>query len=1098
MQLVELRRGLLIRGLWTLAITMAGALIASHAQTAKPLPYLDPSLPKEQRAADLVGRMTLEEKISEMSNSSAAVPRLGVPAYNWWNEGLHGVARSGYATMFPQAIGMAATWDAPLIRQIGDVISTEARAKNNEALRHDIHSIYFGLTFWSPNINIFRDPRWGRGQETYGEDPFLTATLGENFVEGLQGTNPEYFKVIATPKHFAVHSGPESSRHRFDVTPTPHDLWDTYMPAFRATIVDAKAGSIMCAYNAIYGQPACGSDLLMQTILRGYWNFQGFVTSDCGAVDDFFEKTAHHTSPDKAHADADALHHGTDTECGRSYVTGLGDSVKDGLISEADLDVSLRRLFLARMKLGLFDPPSKVPYTSIPFSEVNSPEHHALALEASEKAMVLLKNDGILPLAPAKYKTIAVVGPNAASLSALEGNYNAVPKNPQMPIDALRTEFAGAKVLYAQGAPYADGMVLPVPRTMLHPALDSHEEGLKAEYFANGKIEGTPAVTRLDHAIDFDWNSAAPVPGVTQDHFGVRWTGFITPLAPGKQEFSMRLAHCYPCGDREHFVVKIDGKDVSTHSTEGAESRESTTPRFSVDFADTNPHAIEVTYTHNAPLFGGGITMEYVPAPGLLQQAAVDAAKNADLVIAMVGLSPELEGEEMKIQIPGFSGGDRTDIKLPDSQVQMLEQVAATGKPLVVVLLNGSALAVNWAQDHANAILEAWYPGEAGGRAIGETLTGKYNPSGRLPLTFYTSLDELPDFSDYSMKNRTYRYFNGKTLYDFGYGLSYTKFAYSHVKLSETTVHAGDTLTVEADVKNTGARAGDEVAELYLIPPHDGNGGLSPNLQLAGFESAASRSRRGQARRLQALAARSVARSTTRASAACSPEAISCPSAAHSPTTREQQRSQRQQPSPSSARRNCRTNPSTFNTEGAKHAVLESLAQERCRLRSLVCCCRDKCCTQKTPPPRGCDMRQYLMHRPTRNCRRGFSCVGNTPIDVEAANELKRGLSALLGREFTAEVATSINRQRLRRRKRRQEDAEPGPAIRISSISEMKEHFKVLEREQPLGAEEYQIIFGKLDGQMLVTILGGTPGGELYGVFHLLEEIAAQQPIPVD
>jgi beta-glucosidase len=836
MQLVELRRGLQARSLLTLAIAIVGTFAASHAQSAKPLPYLDPSLPMEQRAADLVGRMTPEEKISQMSNSSEAVPRLGVPAYNWWNEGLHGVARSGYATMFPQAIGMAATWDAPLIKQIGDVISTEARAKNNEALRHDIHSIYFGLTFWSPNINIFRDPRWGRGQETYGEDPFLTATLGENFVEGLQGTNPNYFKVVATPKHFAVHSGPESSRHRFDVTPTPHDLWDTYMPAFRATIVDAKAGSIMCAYNAIYGQPACGSDLLMQTILRGYWNFQGFVTSDCGAVDDFYTPNAHHPSPDKAHGDADALLHGTDTECGRSYVTGLGDAVKDHLISEADIDVSLRRLFLARMKLGLFDPPSKVPYTAIPFSEVNSPAHAALALEASEKAMVLLKNDGILPLAPAKYKTIAVVGPNAASLSALEGNYNAVPKNPVMPIDALRAEFAGAKVVYTQGAPYADGMVIPVPRTMLRPSLDSREEGLKAEYFAGGKVEGTPVATRVDHAIDFDWNSAAPVPGVTQDHFGVRWTGFITPLAPGKQEFSMRLAHCYPCGDREHFVVKIDGKDVSTHSTEGGESRESTTPRFSVDFADTKPHAIEVTYTHNAPLFGGGITMEYVPAAGLLQQAAVDAAKQSDLVIAMVGLSPELEGEEMKIQIPGFSGGDRTDIKLPDSQVQMLQQLSATGKPLVVVLLNGSALAVNWAQDHANAILEAWYPGEAGGHAIAETLTGKSNPSGRLPLTFYTSLDELPSFSDYSMKNRTYRYFTGKTLYDFGYGLSYTKFAYSHVKLSNTTVHAGDTLTVEADVKNTGTRAGDEVAELYLIAPHDGNGGLSPNLQLTGFE----------------------------------------------------------------------------------------------------------------------------------------------------------------------------------------------------------------------------------------------------------------------
>jgi beta-glucosidase len=831
-----MQRGEAGRSLIAGAMLVASVVGLSLAQMAKPLPYLDPSLPKAERAADLVGRMTLEEKVSEMSNSSAAVPRLGVPAYNWWNEGLHGVARSGYATMFPQAIGMAATWDAPLLKQIGDVISTEARAKNNEALRHDNHSIYYGLTFWSPNINIFRDPRWGRGQETYGEDPFLTSQLAMNFVEGLQGTNPNYFKVIATPKHFAVHSGPESERHRFDVDPSPHDLWDTYMPAFRATIVDAKAGSTMCAYNAIYGQPACGSDTLMQTILRGYWNFQGFVTSDCGAVDDFYEKTAHHTSPDRAHADADALLHGTDTECGRSYAQGLGDAVKEGLISEADIDVSLRRLFLARMKLGLFDPPSMVPYTSIPFSEVNSPAHAALALEAADQAMVLLKNDGILPLKTAKYKTIAVIGPNAASLSAIEGNYNAVPRDPQMPIDALRKELAGAKVIYAQGAAYADGVALPVPRTMLRPAMDSKEEGLKAEYFADGKMDGAPVVTRLDHAIDFDWNSAAPVPEVKQDHFAVRWTGFITPLAPGKQEFNMRLAHCYPCGDREHFVVKIDGKDVSTHGTDGGEFRESTTPRFTVDFADTKPHAIEVTYTHHAPLFGAGISMEYVPAPGVLQQDAVDAAKNADLVIAMVGLSPELEGEEMKIQVEGFSGGDRTDIKLPATQVQMLEQVAATGKPMVVVLLNGSALAVNWAQEHANAILEAWYPGEAGGKAIAETLVGKNNPAGRLPLTFYTSLDELPPFTDYAMKNRTYRYFTGKTLYDFGYGLSYTKFAYSHVRLSEATVHAGDMLTVEADVKNVGTRAGDEVAEVYLTPPHEENGGLSPNVQLEGFQ----------------------------------------------------------------------------------------------------------------------------------------------------------------------------------------------------------------------------------------------------------------------
>jgi beta-glucosidase len=814
----------------TMLVSMAGV---SMAQTTKPLPYLDISLPKEQRAADLVGRMTLEEKIAEMTNNSAAVPRLGVPAFNWWSEALHGVSRSGYATLFPQAIGMAATWDKPLVHEEGDVIATEARAKNNEALRNDNHQIFFGLTLWSPNINIFRDPRWGRGQETYGEDPFLTAQMAVNFVEGMQGTNPNYLKAIATPKHFAVHSGPESLRHKFDVNPSPHDLWDTYLPAFRAAIVDAKADSTMCAYNAIYEEPACGSSTLLQTVLRGYWNFQGFVTSDCDSVADSYK--THHLQPDRAHAVADALLHGTDTDCGEAY-KGLGDAVKEKLITEADIDVSLRRLFLARMKLGLFDPPSMVPFASIPFSEVNSPAHLALALEVAEKSMVLLKNDGILPLRPARYKTIAVIGPNAASLSALEGNYNAVPKNPVMPVDGLREDLAGAKVIYAQGSPYVDGVLLPVPRTMLRPSMDSPEEGLKAEYFAGDAIEGTPVATRTDHQIDFDWTSAAPVPGVTQDHFGVRWTGFIVPLASGKQEFNMRISRCYPCGDRERFAVKIDGKDVNSFATKGSEYRDNITPHFTIDFPDTKPHTIEITYAHSAPWFGAGITMEYVPKISALQQEAVDVAKKADLVIAMVGISPLLEGEELPLHVEGFSGGDRTDITLPAAQQQMLEQVAATGKPLVIVLLNGSALAVNWAQQHANAILEAWYPGVAGGKAIAETLTGKNDPGGRLPVTFYASLDELPSFTDYAMKNRTYRYFTGKTLYDFGYGLSYTKFVYSHVRLSTSTVHAGDPLTVETDVKNVGARAGDEVAELYLTPPHVGNDGLSPNVQLIGFE----------------------------------------------------------------------------------------------------------------------------------------------------------------------------------------------------------------------------------------------------------------------
>ncbi len=803
--------------------------------------YLDPSLAPEQRAHDLVSKMTLQEKAEQSLNTAPALPRLGVPAYDYWNEGLHGVARSGYSTLFPQAIGMAATWDAPLLNSIGEVVSTEARAKYNEAVRNGVHSIYFGLTIWSPNINIFRDPRWGRGQETYGEDPYLTGALGLNFVRGLQGPDPMHPRVIATPKHFAVHSGPENTRHSANVDPTPHDLWETYLPQFRRAIVEGHADSIMCAYNAIYGKPACASDLLLTDIVRGDWKFNGFVTSDCGAIDDFFEKNAHRFSVDAEHAAAAGVLSGTDTNCGSTY-SSLPAAVKDGLLKEADLDRTLERLFVARFRLGLFDPPANVPYAQIPFSQDRSPEHLALSLRTSRESMVLLKNDGVLPLAPGKYKRIAVIGPNAASLSALEGNYNAVPKDPQMPIEALREAFKNSEVTYAEGAPYADGVPLPVPATMLRSHADGTGEGLNAEYFASTSqdvatsFSGAPVVTRQDAQIDFDWNSAAPVTGLKQDAFGVRWTGYVIPPQAGNLEFNMRLAHCYPCGDFEHFSVKIDGKVVSTYDTTGIESRESTTPRFQVNFPDIKPHAIEVDYTHRAPLFGAGITLEWVPPPGVLQKEAVAAAMQSDLIIAMVGLSPELEGEEMKIKVAGFDGGDRTDVRLPASQVKMLEDVAATGKPIVVVLMNGSAVAAEWAQEHSNAVLEAWYPGEFGGKAIADTLTGKSNPAGRLPVTFYSSVDDLPAFSDYSMKNRTYRYFNGKPLYSFGYGLSYTKFAYSNLKVVEARVRAGGSLTAEVDVKNTGGVAGDEIAQLYLVPPTEGNGGLSPKLQLEGFQ----------------------------------------------------------------------------------------------------------------------------------------------------------------------------------------------------------------------------------------------------------------------
>ncbi len=811
-------------------------LCSTYMQAQTGSPFRNPALPVAQRVADLVRRMTLEEKVSQMMDQAPAIPRLGIPEYNWWNEGLHGIARSGYATMFPQAIGMAATWDAPLIGAEAKVISTEARAKYNAAIAEGNHARYFGLTVWSPNINIFRDPRWGRGQETYGEDPYLTGTLGVSFVRGLQGMDATYYRTVATPKHFAVHSGPESTRHKANIDPAPYDLEATYLPAFRATIVDAKADSLMCAYNAVDSLPACANTMLLKTTLRDAWGFKGFITSDCGAVDDFFH--GHGTSPDAEHAAATAVLAGTDTNCGDTYKV-LVKAVEDKLLPESAIDTAVARLFTARVKLGMFDPPASVPYASVSMSEDDSDAHRALALKAANEAMVLLKNDGTLPLKPG-LKTIAVVGPNAASLPALEGNYNAIPSHPVLPVDGMRQQFAGAKVIYAQGSPYAEGVELPVPRTTLRTA--SGEEGLTGSYYANADLTGALVLTRTDAQVDFDWTYASPVPGLKQEGYGVRWTGTFTPARPGAYQLGLKIGRCGDgCAqgtakerETESVAVMVDGKpvDVSKH-TPGTDDWNSIVPELDLNFADTQPHAIVIEYKHLGAKTAGGISLRWMAPVQAEQDAAVAAAGQADVVVAFVGLQAELEGEEMPVHIPGFAGGDRTALDLPVAQQKLLEAVAATGKPLVVVLENGSALAVNWAAQHAGAILEAWYPGEAGGTAIAQTLAGVHNPGGKLPVTFYTGVDELPAFENYSMKNRTYRYFTGKPLWGFGYGLSYTSFAFSGMKLSGQTVQAGQPLTVEADVKNTGRVAGDEVAELYLTPPQND---LAPRQQLAAFE----------------------------------------------------------------------------------------------------------------------------------------------------------------------------------------------------------------------------------------------------------------------
>jgi beta-glucosidase len=792
---------------------------AATAQT-KPV-YMDASQSVAKRVDDLVGKMTLAEKVSQMQNHAAAIPRLDVPAYDWWSEGLHGIARSGYATVFPQAIGLAAMWDAPLMHEVATTISTEARAKNGEALRHGNHNIYFGLDIWSPNINIFRDPRWGRGQETYGEDPFLTSRLGVSFVEGLQGDDPHYYKTIATPKHYVVHSGPESTRHVANIDVSPHDLEDTYLPAFRATIKEAKAGSIMCAYNAIDGEPACSNTFLLSDILRKTWDFKGYVTSDCGAITDVAE--GHKFSPDIEHASAVSVKAGTDTSCGDEYAS-LTKAVKDGLISEAEIDQAVKRLFTARFELGLFDPASKVSYARIPFSEDDSVAHRELALRVAEKSMVLLKNDGVLPLKKS-VKTIAVIGPNAAALSAIEGNYNAIPSHPVLPLAGMEARFGGkTKVLYAQGSPYVSELTVPVPRSILHPAKGSAAFGLKGEYFDNIEFMGKPVVTRVDQQVDFDWDAAAPVAGVTATAFGVRWTGTITPPVAGKYEFSFRR-------EAKGARVFLDGKQVTEEQPQEKKHSHRSQP-FVLDLSDGRAHDLRIDYIHHTPLFDAGISFDWKPPVEAERVEAVKVAQQADVVVAFVGLSPNLEGEEMPVHVDGFDGGDRTEIELPAVQQEMLKAVAATGKPVIVVLMNGSALAVKWAKENAAAVLEAWYPGEEGGAAIANTLAGDNNPAGRLPITFYTGTKELPPFDDYSMADRTYRYFKGTTLWGFGYGLSYSKFKWSDVKLSTEKLTAGEPLTLDAEVENTGSAKGDAVSEIYLKAPASAT---APIHSLVGF-----------------------------------------------------------------------------------------------------------------------------------------------------------------------------------------------------------------------------------------------------------------------
>ena len=690
-----------------LALRTAVALCVLNATGlgAQSPDYLNQDLPFAARVHDLVGRMTLAEKVSQMQDVAPAIGRLGIPAYNWWNEALHGVARSGLATSFPQAIGLAATWDDSLIFRMASVVSDEARAKYQEYLRHDQHARYGGLTFWSPNINLFRDPRWGRGQETYGEDPFLAGRIATQFIRGMQGDDPKYLKTVSTVKHFAVHSGPEPLRHTFDATPSDRDLHESYLPQFAAGIRDGGAYSLMCAYNRVDAKAACGSDLLLQQTLRGEWAFPGYVVSDCGAINDIYQR--HHVTATAAEAAALAVKSGTDLECGDTYAA-LVDAVHQGLITEAQIDTSVSRLFMARMRLGMFDSVSRVKWAAIPYTVLDDAAHRDLARQVARESIVLLRNQGdVLPLRK-DLRTVAVIGPNADQPAVLLGNYNGSPSDTITPLRGIRAAVTKrTHVLYARGASIADGVAGP------------------------------------------DTTSAAA-----------------------------------------------------------------------------------------------------------LEAEAVATARRSDAVILVLGLTNQLEGEEMRVQVAGFQGGDRTTLDLPTSQERLLESVAAVGKPTILVLLNGSALAINWADAHVPGIVEAWYPGQAGGTAIADVLFGDYNPAGRLPVTFYRSVDDLPAFDNYNMAGRTYRFFDGPPLYPFGFGLSYTTFRYDSLQTSADTLLTNGTIDVHVNVTNTGRRAGDEVVQLYV--QHLGSAVSRPRQDLRGYRRVSLQP--GETRRVTfALPARSLA-----------------------------------------------------------------------------------------------------------------------------------------------------------------------------------------------------------------------------------------------
>jgi beta-glucosidase len=781
------------------AILITSCQSNSSGKKSYAFEFQNPELPAEERAELMVAQMTLSEKVSQMRYDAPAIDRLGIPQYNWWNECLHGVGRAGEATVFPQAIGMGASWNPSLLSEIAVAISDEARAKHHKFVSEGKRGIYQGLTFWTPNINIFRDPRWGRGQETYGEDPFLTSRMGVSLINGLQGNDEKYLKVVATAKHFAVHSGPERTRHEDNYEASNKDLKETYLPAFKAAVKEANVQSVMCAYNRFRSEACCGSNLLLDSILRREWGFDGYVVSDCWAINDFYEEGRHGVSANAQEASALAVKMGTDINCGNTYDPNLTDAVLAQLIDEATVDRALVRLMTARFKLGMFDDPALVPFAQIPYSVVCSPKHYQLSLKAAQESMVLLKNDNnALPLSKT-LKNIAVIGPNANAKQSILGNYHGTSKNNITPLMGIRSKLPNANVIYAKGSDIAEGwpLLTPIPTAFLS---NDGKPGLLGEYFANAKWEGEAAIARMDKEIDFIWLQR-PIAELATDTFTVKWTGQLTPTEAGEYRIGLRACNAGK--------LYINGENVLDFS----DNHQPQMKYYDMKLKANQAVNIVVEYYnfHADPQ----VQLLWAKMGEDLLTPALAAASQSEVVIMFLGLSPDIEGEEMPVTLEGFDKGDRSDIVLPRSQRVLLQAILDTGKPVVLVLMNGSALAINDAAAKVPAILEAWYPGEFGGNAIADVLFGDFNPGGKLPLTFYKSVKDLPAFQSYDMTGRTYKYFQGEPLFPFGHGLSYTQFAYSNLTLP-SQLKDGETLNVAVDVTNSGDFDGDEVVQVYI------------------------------------------------------------------------------------------------------------------------------------------------------------------------------------------------------------------------------------------------------------------------------------------